>query len=82
MSKIIIKNSSSLMSKCFILFVLFLGLKLAKVITWSWWWVTAPLWIPWSIIIAMIAIPFFIAGVALFIAGMIFLIAWLRGKTF
>lgn len=28
----------------FLLFLLFLGLKLAGVITWSWWWVTAPLW--------------------------------------
>lgn len=24
--------------------VLFVGLKLAGVIDWSWWWVTAPFW--------------------------------------
>lgn len=29
---------------CDLLFVIFLGLKLGKVIDWSWWWVTAPLW--------------------------------------
>lgn len=29
---------------CTILFTVFLTLKLAGVITWSWWWVTAPLW--------------------------------------
>lgn len=29
-----------------LLFLLFLGLKLTGHITWSWWWVTAPLWIP------------------------------------
>jgi hypothetical protein len=29
----------------FIIFFIFLGLKLAGAITWSWWWVTAPLWI-------------------------------------
>lgn len=29
-----------------VLFLLFLGLKLGGVIDWSWWWVTAPLWIP------------------------------------
>ena len=29
-----------------ILFVVFLVLKLTEVIDWSWWWVTAPLWIP------------------------------------
>ena len=25
-------------------FLVFLVLKLCKVISWSWWWVTAPLW--------------------------------------
>ena len=29
-----------------VLFLIFLVLKLTKVIDWSWWWVTAPLWIP------------------------------------
>jgi hypothetical protein len=34
-----------------ILFFIFLVLKLCGVITWSWWWVTAPLWlIPVSVI--------------------------------
>lgn len=28
-----------------VLFLVFLILKLTKVIAWSWWWVTAPLWI-------------------------------------
>lgn len=28
------------------LFIVFLILKLCGVIGWSWWWVTAPLWIP------------------------------------
>lgn len=26
------------------LFIVFLVLKLTHTITWSWWWVTAPLW--------------------------------------
>lgn len=34
------------------LFLLFLGLKLAGIIAWSWWAVTAPLWAP--IIVALI----------------------------
>lgn len=33
-----------------LLFLLFLGLKLAKYIEWSWWWVFSPLWIPCLII--------------------------------
>lgn len=27
-----------------VLFLVFLVLKLMGTITWSWWWVTAPLW--------------------------------------
>lgn len=33
----------------FILFVVFLVLKLTDVINWSWWWVTAPLWISFGL---------------------------------
>ena len=28
------------------IFITFLVLKLTNTIDWSWWWVTAPLWIP------------------------------------
>ena len=34
-----------------LLFVTFLILKLTHVIEWSWWWVTAPLWISAGILI-------------------------------
>ncbi|MBC7593302.1 MAG: hypothetical protein H7288_05090 [Kineosporiaceae bacterium] len=39
-----------------LLFLLFLTLKLTGVIEWSWWWVTAPLWIPTAILIAIVAV--------------------------
>jgi hypothetical protein len=41
-----------------ILFLIFLVLKLTNYIDWSWWWVTAPLWIPIILIgiIGLIAI--------------------------
>ncbi|CAH9012793.1 transmembrane fragile-X-F protein [Vibrio phage 141O35-1] len=29
-----------------VLTILFIGLKLASVINWSWWWVLAPMWLP------------------------------------
>lgn len=32
-----------------LLTILFIALKLLGAITWSWWWVLAPLWIPWFI---------------------------------
>lgn len=31
-------------------FIVFLVLKLCNVINWSWWWVTAPLWIPFVLV--------------------------------
>lgn len=31
-----------------VLFFIFLVLKLTDVITWSWWWVTAPIWMPFA----------------------------------
>ena len=32
-----------------IMFLIFMTLKLTDLIDWSWWWVSAPLWIPISI---------------------------------
>jgi hypothetical protein len=29
-----------------VLFIIFLVLKLEKIIDWSWKWITAPLWVP------------------------------------
>lgn len=36
-----------------VLFVAFLVLKLTHVISWSWWWVTAPPWIPALVVLAI-----------------------------
>ena len=40
-----------------VFFLIFLVLKLCKVINWSWWWVTSPLWIGliFIIVVAIIA---------------------------
>jgi len=29
-----------------VLAIVFIVLKLAKIIAWSWWWVLSPIWIP------------------------------------
>lgn len=43
-----------------ILFIVFLILKLTNVIAWSWWWVTAPLWITIALnILIIISISLF-----------------------
>jgi len=33
--------------------LLFVALKLIGIITWSWWWVTAPFWIPFALAVAV-----------------------------
>lgn len=44
------------------LFIVFLVLKLTKVISWSWWWVTAPLWMPFGLLLFILIICFIILG--------------------
>jgi len=39
-----------------LLAVLLIGLKLGKIITWSWWWVLSPLWIPLAIILPFLMV--------------------------
>ncbi len=43
------ENKSNGISATFLLFVVFLVLKLTNVIEWSWWWISSPIWIPVSI---------------------------------
>lgn len=38
-----------------VLFLIFLVLKLIGTIDWSWWWVTAPLWIGWGLSLVVVA---------------------------
>ena len=47
-----------------ILFIVFLILKLVGTITWSWWWVTAPLWGPVAVGLAVMAL-FLLIGLIL-----------------
>ena len=37
-----------------IMFLIFMTLKLCGVITWSWIWVTAPLWIPVALLVSIL----------------------------
>ena len=49
-------NPSSGVGLGTVLFLIFLVLKLVGVITWSWWWVTSPLWISVAPILMFIII--------------------------
>jgi len=53
-------SSSSGVGFTGILTVLFVGLKLTGYISWSWWWVLSPLWIPAVVIILIGVIGFII----------------------
>ena len=46
---------------CGLLAILFITLKLLKIINWSWVWVLAPLWIPIIIVIIALIIMFIIS---------------------
>lgn len=39
-----------------LLAILFIGLKLGNVITWSWWLVLAPLWGPFAAVVVGLAV--------------------------
>ena len=61
------KAASSGISLGTVIFLIFLVLKLAgigQVATWSWWWVTSPLWIPIVLVVAILAVVGIIYGIA------------------
>jgi len=39
-----------------LLFITFLVLKLTHVIDWSWWWITAPLWVDAAIVVILLIV--------------------------
>ena len=41
-----------------LLTIVFIILKLLGKITWSWWWVLSPIWIPWGIVIVILIVWF------------------------
>lgn len=41
-----------------LLAIAFIVLKLTNVITWSWWWVLSPIWLPFAIGLFVIAVLF------------------------
>ena len=57
-------KSSSGVGLMGLLGILFIGLKLGNVITWSWWWVLAPFWLPAFVVLFVVASMFLIATVA------------------
>ena len=53
------KNNATVntgMKFCDVLLIVFIVLKLCKVINWSWWWVLSPFWIPLGLAIILLLI--------------------------
>lgn len=46
-----------------LLAIVFITLKLTGYITWSWWWVLAPLWAPLAVVLAIFLIIVIFAAV-------------------
>lgn len=58
------KNYTASTSICTVLLIIFITLKLCNLITWSWLWVLAPLWIPVALVL-VIYFGFLIATVVI-----------------
>jgi membrane protein YdbS with pleckstrin-like domain len=39
-----------------LLAIVFIALKLGGILSWSWWAILAPLWVPWALVILFVAI--------------------------
>ena len=46
-----------------LLLCVFITLKLCKIITWTWVWVLAPLWIPAGLFLALLLVVLLIMGI-------------------
>lgn len=69
MSKVSEKTSSGIGLGTTV-FIIFLILKLTHVIDWSWWWVTAPLWISAGITLLIFAFVLLILVLAIIVKAL------------
>jgi len=60
--------------------LLFIGLKLAGVITWSWWLVLLPLWFGWAVLFAGAALIFLTGLAAVALAVLLETVSSWKGK--
>ena len=63
------------------LFLVFLVLKLVDKIDWSWWWVTAPLWGPFAIYLAVLGAMLVFACLCFLLAGVVWLFTHKKRKA-
>ena len=73
-------NTTSQISLLIALFIILLVLKLTGYITWSWWLVTAPLWLVPALFFVIIAIILCLGLVGLILYGLYELIILIFNK--
>jgi len=56
------KNTSGGIGFVGLLTIVFIVLKLTKVVAWSWWWVLSPIWITTALVIIIIIAMVIIAA--------------------
>jgi len=56
-------NTGGGLGFCTVLFLIFLVLKLTDTISWSWWWVTAPLWGSVALGVVIIVVVFIVSAI-------------------
>ena len=61
--RVIVKSSGGGIGFLGALAILFIALKLLNQITWSWWWVLSPIWIPFAVVLIILIV---IGGIMLF----------------
>ncbi|MDL2224659.1 hypothetical protein LJC20_00400 [Eubacteriales bacterium OttesenSCG-928-M02] len=57
------KNAGGGIGFCGLLAIVFVVLKLTRVISWSWWWVLSPIWIPTAIALVILGAVLIFAAV-------------------
>lgn len=57
-----VQVSNNSISFAGLLTVAFVVLKLIGAISWSWWWVTAPVWLPLALVAGFFLLAFLIIG--------------------
>lgn len=61
MSKESKSTGSSIITISTVVGIVFIILKLCGVLDWSWWAVTAPIWVVWGLVFGIIAVALIIA---------------------
>lgn len=54
-----------------VLFFIFLIMKLTNYIDWSWWWVTAPLWLPIIVVLGIMGTLAALGGMMVLISAIV-----------